>query len=83
MKTLALTIDTARIQESNTTTSERQEAKLSLKLSVRLSTLWCGLMHASTTWPIHGHYHCRTCGRTYFVPWDAAHVVQPAVESGA
>ena len=32
-------------------------------------TLWCGLTHGSVTWPIHGRYHCRKCGREYRVPW--------------
>jgi len=41
--------------------------------SETIGTLWCRLIHDSPTWPIHGHYHCRTCRRTYTVPWgDAA-----------
>src|ERR1700723_1640454 len=35
----------------------------------QLGALWCGLMHDSPMWPIHGQYECRTCGRRYFVPW--------------
>ena len=35
----------------------------------KLGTLWCDLMHSSPTWPIHGQYQCRTCGRLYPVPW--------------
>jgi hypothetical protein len=30
-----------------------------------LGTAWCSLMHDSVTWPVHGHYECRTCGRHY------------------
>jgi hypothetical protein len=32
--------------------------------------LWCRFMHASPTWPIHGHYHCAECGRRFVVPWE-------------
>ncbi len=39
-------------------------------LSETIGTIWCRLIHDSPTWPIHGHYHCRTCRRTYRVPWD-------------
>jgi hypothetical protein len=35
----------------------------------KIRTLWCTLMHDSPTWPIHGHYACRVCGRQYQVPW--------------
>jgi hypothetical protein len=31
---------------------------------------WCGLMHDSPMWPIHGQYQCAACGRSYSVPWD-------------
>lgn len=31
----------------------------------RVDTLWCSLMHEEIMWPIHGHYECRTCGRSY------------------
>ena len=34
-----------------------------------LGVLWCRLMHADVTWPIHGNYHCRICGFIYRVPW--------------
>jgi hypothetical protein len=30
-----------------------------------LGAVWCGLMHESVMWPIHGEYRCRTCGRRY------------------
>jgi hypothetical protein len=36
----------------------------------RAGTLWCGLMHDSPLWPIHGQYQCGACGRRYSVPWD-------------
>ena len=35
------------------------------KSVMRLSALWCGVMHESLMWPIHGEYQCRTCGRRY------------------
>lgn len=37
----------------------------------QLGARWCGLMHASPMWPIHGQYECRTCGRHYPVQWAA------------
>lgn len=39
-------------------------------LAKRLSELWCELVHDAPMWPIHGHYHCRTCGREHLVPWE-------------
>lgn len=38
----------------------------------KFAEIWCGLMHDSPMWPIHGQYRCRTCGRRYLVPWSAA-----------
>jgi len=35
------------------------------KLQQNIGTIWCGVMHESLTWPVHGHYECRTCGRRY------------------
>jgi hypothetical protein len=35
----------------------------------RFLILWCTVMHNSITWPRHGCYQCRSCGRTYAVPW--------------
>src|ERR1700684_978136 len=35
----------------------------------KLGAVWCGLMHNSPMWPIHGQYQCRDCGRTYPVQW--------------
>ena len=35
----------------------------------RLGASWCGFMHNSPMWPIHGQYECRTCGRHYPVQW--------------
>jgi hypothetical protein len=39
------------------------------KMTETIGTLWCCLMHDAPTWPIHGHYRCRTCQRQYLVPW--------------
>src|SRR2546422_563673 len=51
--------------------------------SQKLGTLWCGFMHDSPMWPIHGQYQCRTCGRQYLVPW-AGDAVRPRVhQAGA
>ena len=35
----------------------------------RFRVKWCITMHKSVTWPHHGSYECRTCGRRYAVPW--------------
>jgi len=35
----------------------------------RLGEIWCGLMHDSPMWPVHGVYECRRCGRRHSVPW--------------
>jgi hypothetical protein len=35
----------------------------------KLGAMWCGFMHDSPMWPIHGQYQCRACGRHYPVPW--------------
>jgi outer membrane lipoprotein-sorting protein len=35
------------------------------KTGESLGALWCGLMHESVMWPIHGQYECRTCGRHF------------------
>ena len=35
----------------------------------QLAVRWCGLMHNSPMWPIHGQYECRACGRYYPVQW--------------
>jgi hypothetical protein len=39
--------------------------------SAKVGVLWCGLMHDSPMWPIHGQYQCGACGRLYPVGWDA------------
>ena len=39
------------------------------KVTSKLGAMWCGFMHDSPMWPIHGHYECRTCGRHYPVQW--------------
>lgn len=36
----------------------------------RLLVLWCQTMHDNITWPRRGHYQCKSCGRTYAVPWE-------------
>jgi hypothetical protein len=43
-------------------------------------TIWCRMMHESLLWPVHGHYHCRTCGRRYpaFAEAPVANWTRPA-----
>jgi hypothetical protein len=48
-----------------------------LEMAEQMGAFWCRLMHAGATWPIHGSYQCRICGRSYPVPWAAARVVPP------
>lgn len=31
---------------------------------------WCRAMHRDITWPQHGRYRCRRCGRGFHVPWE-------------
>ena len=40
-----------------------------------LGDLWCRFMHASPMWPIHGHYQCGVCGRSFLVPWEEDRIV--------
>ena len=30
---------------------------------------WCHFAHTEFMWPVNGQYRCRTCFRTYPVPW--------------
>ncbi len=41
----------------------------------KLGAIWCGLMHNTAMWPIHGEYQCRTCGRHCPVPWAGARLL--------
>jgi transposase-like protein len=27
-------------------------------------------MHGGITWPVRGYYQCKTCHRTFAVPWE-------------
>lgn len=51
------------------------------KTQRELSLLWCALMHDSVTWPIHGKYQCRSCGRRYPVQWSEADQTVPGARS--
>ena len=42
------------------------------ELRSRIGVIWCSLTHKSLTWPVHGHYACRTCGRRYPAFADAS-----------
>jgi hypothetical protein len=46
----------------------------------KFGALWCAFAHDSATWPMHGQYRCRTCGRRYPVPWleDGPRPMPPA-----
>jgi len=54
---------------------------------------WCKTMHKHSTWPIHGRYSCRDCGREYTIEWtepaaakprpDAARVTAQVERAGA
>lgn len=35
----------------------------------RISLGWCRIFHPEPSWPVHGHYHCPACFRTFPVPW--------------
>jgi hypothetical protein len=35
------------------------------RLRGKIGASWCSLAHGSLTWPLHGRYECRTCGRRY------------------
>ena len=40
------------------------------ELGWRFSARWCRTFHPKPFWPIHGHYQCPSCLRTYPVPWS-------------
>jgi hypothetical protein len=42
-----------------------EDKEMFRELQWELGAIWCGLMHESLMWPVHGHYECRTCGRRY------------------
>jgi hypothetical protein len=35
----------------------------------RFAIIWCRLFHTEALRPMKGHYICRTCHRSYPVPW--------------
>ena len=43
----------------------------------RASIRWCRTFHPETFWPVHGHYRCRACLRTYPVPWQEGDTLPP------
>src|SRR5947209_1471544 len=45
--------------------------------AAKFGELWCNFMHDSPSWPIHGQYQCRTCGRRYPVPWAGDMALAP------
>jgi hypothetical protein len=49
-------------------------------MSRNIGDLWCAFMHDAVTWPIHGEYRCRSCGRRYAVPWSESRATARAPE---
>jgi len=47
-----------------------------IKLQWRMGAAWCRMSHGSVTWPLHGEYQCRTCGRRYPAFSEAPRVYQ-------
>lgn len=43
----------------------------------RLLSLYCRLVHPAPMWPVNGRYTCRTCFRSYPVPWQESPVGKP------
>ena len=58
-----------------------EQQKRSVNWVIRIGELWCKLMHTAPMWPMRGNYLCRTCGRSYPVPWAGGR--GRVVESGA
>ena len=48
------------------------------ELGWRFSARWCRTFHPKPFWPIHGHYQCPSCLRTYPVPWSEGGRLNPA-----
>ena len=48
----------------------RNQRQVRLNFMERLGVQWCRMMHKEAMWPMRGRYQCRTCGRSYLVPWD-------------
>ena len=40
---------------------------------------WCHFAHRDSMWPVKGEYRCRTCLRTYPVPWANTSAGQMAI----
>ena len=53
------------------------QRKFRPNLFQRLGMRWCRLMHSAPMWPVNGHYQCRSCGRSYDVPWAGERTAQP------
>ena len=44
----------------------------------RMGRRWCTIVHGKPMWPVHGHYRCSICLRTYPVRWGPEFVLAPA-----
>ena len=53
------------------------------ELGRRFSAGWCRTFHPRPFWPIHGHYLCPACMRTYPVPWSEGNRFNRASIAGA
>jgi len=51
------------------TRQDYEPATAGQKAASKLGAMWCGIMHDSPMWPIHGQYQCRICGRRFHVQW--------------
>ncbi len=38
----------------------------------KLGDVWCDVAHDNASWPVQGHYYCKTCWRKHRVPWAVA-----------
>lgn len=48
------------------------------KVMSKVGDVWCSLAHDDASWPVQGHYYCKTCWREHPVPWAVAPVAVAA-----
>lgn len=53
------------------------QPKFRPNLFQRWGIRWCRMMHDAPMWPIRGHYQCRSCGRSFQVPWAEISAPEP------
>ncbi|MCC7499810.1 MAG: hypothetical protein IT160_19680 [Bryobacterales bacterium] len=42
------------------------------KMMSKMGDVWCDVVHDNASWPVQGHYYCKTCWRAHRVPWALA-----------